>query len=379
MGLFESLFGKSESQTKLEREVSELKASLAAKEKSDAFLKALSNAGSVWVRKKSGTRQSHSDDPSVYNPSKFAHTRYTALLDEIFSAKKPRARYEFKMSPAGGGGYYLDIITEFEGGPAIFVFADGYRYDPFSATPDEFDAYPLSSKGSQAIQLEIRQILDKALLNVAKGEINAKSGDYGVVWMNNVLTGEKYPIFANLDNVTSAVEKGNSIKINLEHEVAGALLFVARGKDATLSPTTPFRVKFSSYAEDLFDDDELEDGCEKIDALYVTVIESIRKNYGIKAALECNVGAFSLTGTKLHAKNVAIDANNLMGDKNVAGILINTGILRESEGLESFRKATKIIQEVAMPSGRASLFDSDMDAKVRPTLDNFCKIISSMC
>ncbi len=59
MGLFESLFGKSESQTKLEREVSELKASLAAKEKSDAFLKALSNAGSVWVRKKSGTRQSH--------------------------------------------------------------------------------------------------------------------------------------------------------------------------------------------------------------------------------------------------------------------------------------------------------------------------------
>ena len=67
-----------------------------------------------------------------------------------------------------------------------------------------------------------------------------------------------------------------------------------------------------------------------------------------------------------------------MGDKNVAGILINTGILRESESLESFRKATKIIQQVAMPSGRASLFDSDIDAKVRPTLDNFCKIISSM-
>ena len=197
--------------------------------------------------------------------------------------------------------------------------------------------------------------------------------------MNNVLTGEQYPIFANLDNVTSAVEKGNSIKTNLEHEVAGALLWVARGKDATLSPTTPFRAKFSSYAEDLFDDDELEDGCEKIDALYETVIEFIRENYGIKAALECNVGAFSLTGAKLHAKNVAIDANNLMGDKNVAGILINTGILRESEGLESFRKATKIIQQVAMPSGRTSLFDSDVDAKVRPTLDNFCKIISSMC
>lgn len=373
MGVFDSLFGKSESQKKLEREVSELKASLAAKEKADAFSKALSHVGSVWVLKKSGTRQS----PRLDDPSKFAHTRYTALLDEIFSAKKPRARYEFKISPAGEGGYYLDIVTEFEGGPAIFVFADGYRYGPDSTNPDEFDAYPLLSKGSQAVQLEIREILDKALLNVAKRELNAKNGAYGVVWMDITNTGERYPIFAKPDDVTNAMEGGNSIKLNLEHEVAGALLFVARGTDATLSPDTPFRVKFSSYAEDLFDDNELEDGCEKIDALYETVIESIRENYGFKAALECNVGAFSLTGAKLHAKNIAIDAYNLMHDKNAAGILINTVVLRESEGWESFRKAAKIIQQVAMPSGRASLVDSDIEAEVRPTLDNFCKIISS--
>jgi hypothetical protein len=365
MGLFESIFGPSKKLEKAERELAELKATIAQAEREKRFTSALESLTSVWIRKQSGQRQY----PSPLDPKKTAHKHYLDLLNDVFLSKKHHAEWSFHMSPAGGGRYQLHIISNLENNGSSFVFYDGGMPDDLSFARGEFEIHLLNEIRPNEAQAAIEAVLYKALVE-SPAITDSSKENYDVIWMNGINTGEQMPILYSFSEVEFALKNHKSIRLNAEHEVAGALVFIARGKEGPIPPNVPHIKRIEAHADNLVGIKELVDGCDKVDLLCREVIASIRNQFGFRAAIECNVGAFSLTGNRLHAADLAIDFYNyLVSEKiGIGGLIEMTN--PKNKTYESFRKSAKIIQQIVIPKNKPSILTPDFEKASRPILES---------
>ena len=223
-------------------------------------------------------------------------------------------------------------------------------------------------------QLEKAEQISKSSVETPQLQIES----YNIIWMDCINTGEKMPLFVSEDKVRETLKNLSSrslksLKFGTKEEVAGALLATARESELSEKPSEPYKKKFTKLADEIYKEDDLEEGCDKVDALYSEVISDILEEFGPRAALECRVGAFLLTGAKLHAKNLGIDAYSFMNQGGLVEVanLLGSG---RTAAAPSFRRAGKIIQQVVMPQSK-NFFDDKTERTILPFLENVSELL----